>query len=190
MQPDIQHYINAVWILLGIYWAVEALRAKRTVRRQSTLSMALHLVTVCAAGLLVWDPDTAIGFLGHRLTSAAGWVQWVGLTLTVCGCAFTIWARACLGSNWSAIATVKQDHELISRGPYAWVRHPIYSGLLLALVGTAIALGEIRAFIGLGLAFIAFLLKSAAEEQLMREEFSDEYARYSQRVRRLIPFIL
>jgi protein-S-isoprenylcysteine O-methyltransferase Ste14 len=70
------------------------------------------------------------------------------------------------------------------------VRHPIYSGLLLALLGTAIAAGEIRAFAGLGLAFIGFLLKSAAEEQLMREQFSDEYARYSQRVRRLIPFIL
>jgi len=79
---------------------------------------------------------------------------------------------------------------LMVRGPYAVVRHPIYSGLLLALAGTATAVGEIRAFIGLGLAFIAFFLKSAAEEQFMREEFSGEYARYSQRVRRLIPFIL
>jgi protein-S-isoprenylcysteine O-methyltransferase Ste14 len=190
MQPDVQHYIDAVWILVGIYWAVGALRTKRTVRRQSTLSMALHILILCVAGLLVWDRATAIGLLGHRLTPAADWVQWLGFALTVCGCAFTIWARACLGSNWNAIATVKQDHELISRGPYALVRHPIYSGLLLALLGTAIAAGEIRAFAGLGLAFIGFLLKSAAEEQLMREQFSDEYARYSQRVRRLIPFIL
>jgi protein-S-isoprenylcysteine O-methyltransferase Ste14 len=65
----------------------------------------------------------------------------------------------------------------------------IYSGFLLALTGTAIAVGETRAFIGLGLAFIGFLLKSAAEEKFMREEFSTEYARYSQRVRRLIPFV-
>lgn len=190
MQLDVQHYINVVWTLVGIYWVVGALRAKRTVRRQSTLSMALHVVTVCAAGLLVWDPATAIGFLGRRWAPAAGWIQWLGFALVVCGCTFTVWARACLGSNWSAIATVKQNHELISRGPYALVRHPIYSGILLALVGTAIAMGEVRAFIGLGLAFIAFLLKSGAEEQLMRQEFSAEYARYSQRVRRLIPFIL
>ena len=88
------------------------------------------------------------------------------------------------------MVTVKQNHELILRGPYAVVRHPIYSGFLLALAGTAIAVGEIRAFIGLGVAFIGFLLKSAAEERFMREEFSDEYARYSQRVKRLIPFIL
>jgi protein-S-isoprenylcysteine O-methyltransferase Ste14 len=104
-----------------------------------------------------------------------------------------MWARVRLGSNWSAMVTVKQDHELILRGPYAVVRHPIYSGFLLALAGTAIAVGEIRAFIGLGVAFIGFFLKSAAEERFMREEFSefsDEYARYSQRVKRLIPFIL
>jgi protein-S-isoprenylcysteine O-methyltransferase Ste14 len=87
------------------------------------------------------------------------------------------------------MVTVKQDHELILRGPYTIVRHPIYSGLLLALTGTAIAVGEIRAFVGLGLAFIGFLLKSAGEEKFMREEFSAEYARYSQRVRRLIPFV-
>lgn len=190
MQWDVQHYINAVWILVGIYWALGVVGAKPTVKRQSTLSSALQLAILCAAGLLVWDPATAIGFLGRRINSAAGWVQWLGLAATMGGCAFTIWAKACLGSNWSAIAAVKQHHELILRGPYAVVRHPIYSGLLLALAGTAIAVGEIRAFIGLGLSFIAFFLKSAAEEQFMREEFSGEYARYSQRVRRLIPFIL
>jgi protein-S-isoprenylcysteine O-methyltransferase len=88
------------------------------------------------------------------------------------------------------MVTVKQNHELILRGPYTVVRHPMYSGFLLALAGTVIAVGEIRAFIGLGLAFIAFFLKTVAEERFMREEFSGEYARYSQRVRRLIPFIL
>jgi protein-S-isoprenylcysteine O-methyltransferase Ste14 len=190
MQPDVLHNINAVWLLVAIYWAVGAVRAKPTVKRESTLSSALHVVIGCAAVLLVWDPATGIGFLGHRITSAAGWVQWLGLAVTVGGCALAIWARACLGSNWSAMVTVKENHELILRGPYAVVRHPMYSGFLLAIAGTAIAVGEIRAFIGLGLAFIAFFLKSAAEEQFMREEFSDEYARYSQRVRRLIPFIL
>jgi len=189
MQPEIQQYINAVWMLIGIYWVVGIVRTKRTAKRQPTLASALDIVILCAAGLLIWDPATAIGFLGYRLTSAAAWVQWLGLSATICGCAFAIWARAFLGSNWSSVAAVKQNHELILRGPYAVVRHPIYTGLLLALAGTAITVGEIRAFIGLGLGFIAFLLKSAAEERFMHEEFSGEYARYSQRVRRLIPFI-
>jgi protein-S-isoprenylcysteine O-methyltransferase Ste14 len=190
MQPDVQHCINAVWLLVAIYWVVGAVRAKPTVKRESTLSSALHVVMGCAAVLLVWNPTTGIGYLGYRLTSAAAWVQWLGLAVTVCGCGFAIWARACLGSNWSAMVTVKQNHELILRGPYRVVRHPMYSGFLLALAGTAIAVGEIRAFIGLGLAFITFFMKSAAEERFMREEFSDEYARYSRRVRRLVPFIL
>jgi protein-S-isoprenylcysteine O-methyltransferase Ste14 len=114
---------------------------------------------------------------------------WSLVAITIGGCAFAVWARATLGSNWSSIVTVKQDHELILRGPYSVVRHPIYSGLLLALTGTAIAVGEIRAFIGLGLAIIGFLLKSTAEEKFMCEEFSTEYTRYRQRVRRLIPFV-
>jgi protein-S-isoprenylcysteine O-methyltransferase Ste14 len=190
MKPDIQHYINTVWLLIAIYWILGIVRAKPTLKRESILSSALHVAVGCAAVALVWDPATGVGFLGHRLTSAAAWVQWLGLAATVSGCGFAIWARACLGSNWSAMVTVKQNHELILRGPYAAVRHPIYSGILLALAGTAIAVGELRAFIGLGFAFIGFFLKSAAEERFMHEQFSDEYARYSQRVRRLIPYIL
>jgi protein-S-isoprenylcysteine O-methyltransferase Ste14 len=189
MQPVVLQYINAVWSLVAIYWVVGMVLAKPTIKRESILSSAMHIVLGCAAVLLMWEPATGRGFLGHRLTSPAGWVAWLGLAVTIGGCAFAIWARATLGSNWSSMVTVKQDHELILRGPYAVVRHPIYSGLLLALTGTAIAVGEIRAFIGLGLAFIGFLLKSAAEERFMREEFSTEYALYCQRVRRLIPFV-
>jgi protein-S-isoprenylcysteine O-methyltransferase Ste14 len=189
MQPAVLQYINAVWSLVGIYWVAGLVLAKPTVKRESILSSATHIALGCAAVLLVWEPATGRGFLGHRLTSPADWVAWLGLAVTIGGCAFAIWARATLGSNWSSMVTVKQDHELILRGPYAVVRHPIYSGFLLALTGTAIAVGEIRAFIGLGLAFIGFLLKSAAEEKFMREEFSTDYARYCQRVRRLIPFV-
>src|SRR3984885_4462694 len=189
LQPPIVQYINAVWGLVAIYWVVGMVLAKPAVKSELILSSTIHIVFGCAAVLIVGAPSTGRGFLGHRLVSPAGWVAWLGLAVTIGGCAFAVWARTILGSNWSSLVTVKQDHELILRGPYAVVRHPIYSGFLLALTGTAIAVGEIRAFIGLGFAFIGFLLKSAAEEKFMREEFSTEYARYSQRVRRLIPFV-
>jgi protein-S-isoprenylcysteine O-methyltransferase Ste14 len=189
MQPAVLQYINDVWGLVAIYWIVGMVLAKPTIKSESILSSTIHIVVGCVAVLLVWDPATGTGVLGHRLTPLTGWVAWLGLAVTIGGCAFAVWARATLGSNWSSLVTVKQDHELILRGPYAVVRHPIYSGLLLALTGTAIAVGEVRAFVGLGLAFIGFLLKSAAEEKFMREEFSTEYARYSQRVKRLIPFV-
>lgn len=189
MQPAVLRYINAVWSLVAIYWVVGMVLAKPAIKSESILSGARHVALGCAAVLLVWDPATGAGFLGHRVTPPDGWVAWLGLAVAIGGCAFAIWARTILGSNWSSMVTVKQDHELILRGPYAVVRHPIYSGFLLALTGTAIAVGEIRAFIGLGLAFVGFLLKSAAEEKFMRQEFSAEYTRYSQRVRRLIPFV-
>src|SRR3984957_6805616 len=121
MQLDVQHCINAVWLLVAIYWVVGIVRTKPTVKRESILSSALHVAMGCAAVLLVWNPATGIGFLGHRLTSAAGWVQWLGLAATIGGCAFAIWARTALGSNWSSMVTVKQNHELILRGPYTVV---------------------------------------------------------------------
>ena len=189
MRPAVLQYINTVWILVAIYWVVGMALAKPTIKTESILSRAVHIALGCAAVLLVWDPATGKGFLGHRLTSPADWVAWLGLAITIGGCAFAIWARATLGSNWSSMVTVKQNHELILRGPYALVRHPIYTGLLLALAGTAIAVGEVRALIGLGFAFATFLWKSAAEEKFMREQFSADYARYRQRVKRLIPFV-
>jgi protein-S-isoprenylcysteine O-methyltransferase Ste14 len=189
MRPAVLQYINTVWILVAIYWVVGMALAKPTIRTESIPSRAVHIALGCAAVLLVWDPATGKGLLGHRLTSPADWVAWLGLAVTLVGCAFAIWARATLGSNWSSMVTVKQNHELILRGPYAVVRHPIYTGFLLALAGTAIAVGEIRAFVGLGFAFTTFLWKSAAEEKFMCEEFSAEYALYSQRVKRLIPFV-
>jgi protein-S-isoprenylcysteine O-methyltransferase Ste14 len=177
-------------MVTAIYWALTALREKPAVRRQSFISRVLHIALAGAAFLLIWDKTTGIGFLGRRFVSTTAWIQWLGLLLTVCGCAFAIWARACLGSNWSATVTVKQNHELIRRGPYAVVRHPIYSGFLLGLAGSALVVGEIRALCGLGLGFLTFYWKSGLEEQFMREQFAAEYERYAQRVSRLIPLVL
>jgi protein-S-isoprenylcysteine O-methyltransferase len=115
-------------------------------------------------------------------------IAWTGLALTAAGCAFAIWARLLLGGNWSSSVTVKQDH--IRRGPYAIVRHPIYSGFLLGLLGTALALGELRGIAGLALASIGWHMKSRREEAFMTAEFGAEYTRYQCEVKALIPFVL
>jgi protein-S-isoprenylcysteine O-methyltransferase len=94
-----------------------------------------------------------------------------------------------LGGNWSASVTVKQDHRLVRRGPYTIVRHPIYTGLLLALLGTAVALGELRGLLGVVVAFAAWRAKSRMEEAFMRQEFGLEYATYQGEVKALVPFI-
>jgi len=190
VQLDILRFVNAIWVVVAIYWIVAAGRAKPAAKRQSPASRALHIAILLSAYVFLWTGFTRIGILKNRFVPAEGWGAWLGLALTIAGCAFAIWARVYLGSNWSGTVTVKQNHELVRSGPYAIVRHPIYSGFLLALAGTAIVVGEIRALVGLGLAITGFLLKAGYEEQFMLEQFDGEYVRYSQQVRRLIPFLL
>jgi protein-S-isoprenylcysteine O-methyltransferase Ste14 len=112
----------------------------------------------------------------------------VGAVLVAAGLAFAIWARRHLGRNWSSSVVLKQDHALIRSGPYRWVRHPIYTGILLALLGTAVTIGELRAAIGFALFVVSFVLKSRAEEKWMREVFP-EYEQYRGNTAALIPGI-
>ena len=114
---------------------------------------------------------------------------YVGLGVTVAGLAFAVLARFYIGKNWSALIQVKEGHELIQTGPYGLVRHPIYSGLMLATLGTAIAYGELSGFIGFILVVAAWGYKSRLEEAAMAEQFGAQYEKYRSQVKGLIPFI-
>ena len=115
---------------------------------------------------------------------------WVGSAITMGGLLFSIWARNHLGNNWSQAVTIKEGHELITSGPYAIVRHPIYTGLLLAFLGSAIALGKWRGLLAVVLVFAVLWHKLRLEEKWMRAKFGNSYESYSQRVKALLPFIL
>jgi protein-S-isoprenylcysteine O-methyltransferase Ste14 len=116
-------------------------------------------------------------------------MTFVGLVVTVLGLLLAIWARVVLGGNWSGTVTFKENHELIVRGPYALVRHPIYTALLLMFLGTALAIGTAGGFVGLALFFLSFWIKLRQEEALMTEHFGDQYRDYKKRVKALIPFV-
>jgi protein-S-isoprenylcysteine O-methyltransferase Ste14 len=118
--------------------------------------------------------------------SGAIWF-WVGFVLVALGLAFAVAARVWLGDNWSSVVTVKQEHELIRTGPYRWVRHPIYSGLLAALLGSVVTLGEVRGLIALALFLVAILRRVALEERLLEEEFGGAYRQYRHEVPPLVP---
>src|SRR6185312_13977721 len=106
------------------------------------------------------------------------------------GIAIAIWARRILGTNWSALVTLKEGHTLIRRGPYAYVRHPIYSGILLAAAGTFLAvLPTLQGIISFCLLFVGFRLKSRLEERVLSQQFPDEYPQYFREVKALVPFI-
>jgi protein-S-isoprenylcysteine O-methyltransferase Ste14 len=130
-----------------------------------------------------WFPA---GLAARPLPPSHG-MQAAGTGLTLLGCAFAIWARLALGANWSGRPTVKAGHELVIAGPYGVTRHPIYTGILVAAAGTALADLQWRRLAGVALIAGAMLLKIRQEEALMMETFPDAYSRYRQRVKALIP---
>lgn len=145
-----------------------------------------------AAGgfLLLLRPSMSVGFLGRQFLSASAAAAYTGLALTVCGAILAVYARIVLGRNWSATVTIKQDHKIIRGGPYAVLRHPIYSGFLLSALGTAIAIGEVRGLLGLGLVSLGFWLKLRTEEAFLLEQFGAQYSQYRRETKALIPFVL
>jgi protein-S-isoprenylcysteine O-methyltransferase Ste14 len=122
------------------------------------------------------------------LPPSAAWV-YIGLVLTAAGLGFTIWARRALGTNWNAIPSIKKDHELVQRGPYRLVRHPIYTGLLLAVFGSCLAGDRVWALCVVGMAAILLIVKLKAEEALLARQFPETYLQYRRRVKAIIPFL-
>jgi len=184
-----RYVFPAMWIGWAAYWWFASRDVKPTVRHESLPSRLLHIVPLTFALLLLWRQRPSMGFLSQRFLPLTEWAFWVGALIAAGGFLFTIWARLHLGKNWSGTVTIKDGHELITTGPYALVRHPIYSGLLLAFLGSALALGEWRGMLALALATGAFSLKLRLEEKWMRQQFGDAYAQYARRVTALVPFV-
>jgi len=180
----------AMWLTWMLYWWVASNNVKITVRRESVPSRLVHMVPLWFAMVLLWGPHARVGVLNQRFLPLAAWTFWIGSVLTAAGLLFAVWARLHLGRNWSCTVTIKDGHELITSGPYALVRHPIYTGLLLALLGTALALGEWRGLLAVALAGGAFWFKLRIEERWMRQQFGAAYLAYAHRVRALVPFVL
>jgi protein-S-isoprenylcysteine O-methyltransferase Ste14 len=180
--------IASLWLAWAIIWLVAAGSAKTTRRRESLRSQALHrLPLFIAAALMIWRRPLPPPLM-ERFLPATPAVAALGVIMVAAGLGFAVWARWYLGANWSGMVTVKVQHELIRTGPYRYVRHPIYTGLLLAIAGTAAALGEWRDAIAFGLAFLAFIVKSRVEERWMGETFP-EYESYRRATAALVPFI-
>lgn len=190
MQLDIRLWINGVWIALAILWVIGASRTKPAARVQTSGSRLLQAGLSSAGFLFLLHPYMRTGPLAWRFLPESSGLSYTGLALTFCGAALALWARILLGRNWSASVTIKQDHEIIRRGPYKLVRHPIYSGFLLSTLGTALAFGELRVLFGIGFVFLGFWLKLRTEETFLAEEFGSPYVQYRQETKALIPFVL
>jgi protein-S-isoprenylcysteine O-methyltransferase Ste14 len=140
--------IWSLWLIWFAVWNVMALRVKSVARSQSASARLLYLILLALTFYLLAAPGVPLPLLNDRFVPFTAWLPWLGAGLTLAGIAFTIWARVLLGGNWSGGVTLKHGHELVVDGPYRWVRHPIYTGLLVAPAGTALALGEWRGLPG------------------------------------------
>jgi protein-S-isoprenylcysteine O-methyltransferase Ste14 len=182
--------IRVCWIIFIIVWLAGVAWTKRTIYRESSAERARYwLVLVIGYFVVIKSSDLPPPFdwlvVPHTTSSA-----WAGAFLCISGLVFAIWARATLGTNWSGVVTLKEGHELIERGPYRVVRHPIYTGILAMSAGTAIAMGYFGGFLGLSLLFVSFWLKLRREEDLMLKYFPAKYAAYQRRVKCIIPFLV
>jgi protein-S-isoprenylcysteine O-methyltransferase Ste14 len=181
-------FIEGCWIAWVVYWVLMAFPTKRTVERRGFIEYRL-VAGIVIVGLV------AAGRLLHVSSQLRLWqtpltVGVVTDCIVVAGVAFSVWARITLGRNWSAEVTFKQDHELIESGPYALARHPIYTGLIVMALGTAINYGRVIGF-GLLVSLCGGLWwKARQEERIMSRHFPDDYAEYKTRVRAIIPFVL
>jgi protein-S-isoprenylcysteine O-methyltransferase Ste14 len=187
---DMDSAIGYSWEALAVVWLAGMAFTKRTVRSQSTGTRLFHVALVLLGYSLVCGRWFSVGWLGKRFIPDTHALALIGLTLTVAGCIFAIWARLKLGSNWSGRATVKMGHELVTSGPYALARHPIYTGLIVGVAGSALAYGEWRCILGILVLLVAFMAKMGQEEQLMMQTFPQSYALYRRRVKALIPGVL
>lgn len=190
MQMEIQRYCEWIWIAVGLVWLAGAFLVKPAVRRQPAGARWQHIAVMAVAFGLLFSASARVGPLAWRWLPDSAIIARAGLALTATGCAYAVWARLLLAGNWSGSVTIKQDHELVRKGPYAIVRHPIYSGALLAMLGTALVMGELRGLAALALAFFGFLTKSRVEEAFMTSRFGADYVQYQREVKALIPFVL
>lgn len=182
--------VKWIWIVFGIFWLLAAFVQKRSIRRQSIGSRLLQMGVILVAVLPFYIPGGKLGVLSGSFLPNTREFQYFGVLLMVVGCGFAIWARFILGTNWSGTVTVKKDHVLITRGPYAWVRHPIYTGILLGLVGTGMVVGTLIYVVTVAAVGLSLWLKLRTEETFMVETFGQQYMTYRQRVKALIPYVL
>jgi protein-S-isoprenylcysteine O-methyltransferase Ste14 len=178
--------ILACWIVLILYWNISA-RSIKPVAESQTWSGRLARVPVWLGYILLvtaWVHPFGMRVIPNTFTA-----EYSGVAICAAGLFAAIWSRKTLGSEWSRDVELKQGHQLVERGPYRFVRHPIYTSHLLMGLGTAVASGLLLAFVGFLLFFIGFWIKLKQEEDLLLSHFSEEYPAYKARVKALLPFV-
>ncbi len=192
MPPFFEHALRITWIAVLGYW-LWAARSAKPARQQEHFAKRLmvYWLPLLIAALLL-GPGEWFGhsLLREQFVPHTTRVYAVGLALAVAGAVLSIVSRRLLGRNWSATVQLKQEHELITNGPYRFVRHPIYTGLLLLFLGNAVMVGDWRGLLAVALVSVSFWRKLRLEEVWLTAHFGEPYRRYQARTKALIPAVL
>jgi protein-S-isoprenylcysteine O-methyltransferase Ste14 len=179
-----------LWIVWWLTWVALAFGSKKTQQRESIASRLTYILVAWLAMSIMLAPLRYGSWLRTGILSYHPWMGYLGIAITAVGFALTFWARFTLGRNWSGNVTIKVDHELIRTGPYRFVRHPIYTGILTAFIGTALARDQWRGGVALLLLWLSFTIKRLKEEQFMRQTFGAQYVDYSNTTGAIFPTLL
>jgi len=189
MATDSNLTISACWLIYIVYWIGSARRLKPVVERQSWSSIVAHRSPIMLGIFLLVAPRLS-PLLRHALTPHTDFAAAIGAVVCLLGLTVAIWSRRTLAGNWSATVTFKQGHELVQTGPYRFVRHPIYTGILLMILGSVIGAGRLQSWLGFLIVCVGFWIKLKQEESLMLRRFPDQYPAYRTRVEALVPFLI
>ena len=184
-----ENIIRVIWCIFFAYWFYSSRKIKAAKSSEPRWTRILHLTAMVSNWVLLmaggWLPE----FLRLRLVPEGFPNLTIGIAIAFAGLCFGIWSRKTLGSNWSGAVTLKKDHEIIKQGPYGIVRHPIYTGIITTVLGSALVTGELRGILAFTIVVIAYLVKIPKEEKLLSAHFPDEYPKYLASTRKLIPFL-
>jgi len=179
--------VLAAWLVFALFWLVEGLRAKAAEKREPPGERLAHILLMTVAFYLVFPRNPPIGRLNERMFPSEPWRVALGVALTFAGVAFAMWARHHIGQFWSARVSIVSEHKLIRSGPYARIRHPIYTGMLLALVGTGLVVNRYRVILGLAMALIGFTRKAKKEEGFLAAQFGEAFEEHRRHTGFLLP---
>ena len=186
--------VGWLWVAFVLCWLILAQFNKKASRGASSrIAWGLRLAVLAVALVIILlrrhgvpGPFTPVRHILALHLGIAG--QWLGVGLCLAGFGFAFWARLHIGRNWGMPMSLRQGHELVTSGPYAYVRHPIYTGIMLAMIGSALTVRMLWLFL-FPLYFIYFLFSARAEEKMMLAQFPDAYPAYRRRTKMLIPFV-
>jgi protein-S-isoprenylcysteine O-methyltransferase Ste14 len=174
-----------LWIALLAYWQVSSYFTHENRQRETWLRRLEYAIPLYLGGALVFVKRT-YGPLDYPLYGSNS-VRWLGTFIAAAGLVFAVWARITIGRYWDGFVALKHDHRIICTGPYAIVRHPIYTGYIVGLLGSAISAARVDAFAGVAILTISFVVKYRREERVMTKEFGETYTRYLRQTPALFP---